>query len=60
MPLNRIAIIVFAALVLIGIWLLISQTRLGLFIRSVTQNLSMAACVGVNTAKVDMLAFGLG
>ena len=60
MPLNRIAIIVFAALVLIGIWLLISQTRLGLFIRSVTQNRSMAACVGVNTAKVDMLAFGLG
>jgi urea transport system permease protein len=60
MPFNRIAIIVFAALVLIGIWLVISRTRLGLFIRSVTQNRSMAACVGVNTAKVDMLAFGLG
>ncbi|MDC1311464.1 urea ABC transporter permease subunit UrtB [Burkholderiales bacterium] len=60
MPFNRIAIIVFAVLVLIGIWLLISQTRLGLFIRSVTQNRSMAACVGVNTAKIDMLAFGLG
>ncbi len=60
MPFNRIAIIVFAVLVLVGIWLVISQTRLGLFIRSVTQNRSMAACVGVNTAKVDMLAFGLG
>jgi urea transport system permease protein len=60
MPFNRIAIIVFAALVLIGIWLVISRTRLGLFIRSVTQNRSMASCVGVNTAKVDMLAFGLG
>lgn len=60
MPFNRIAIIIFAVMVLIGIWLLISQTRLGLFIRSVTQNRSMAACVGVNTAKVDMLAFGLG
>ena len=57
---SAVGIIVFAALVLIGIWLLISQTRLGLFIRSVTQNRSMAACVGVNTAKVDMLAFGLG
>ena len=60
MPFNRIAIIVFAVLVLTGIWLVISQTRLGLFIRSVTQNRSMASCVGVNTAKVDMLAFGLG
>ena len=60
MPFNRIAIIVFAVLVLVGIWLVISQTRLGLFIRSVTQNRSMAACVGVYTAKVDMLAFGLG
>ena len=60
MPFNRIAIIVFAVIVLTGIWLVISQTRLGLFIRSVTQNRSMASCVGVNTAKVDMLAFGLG
>jgi urea transport system permease protein len=60
MPFNRIAIIVFAVIVLTGIWLVINQTRLGLFIRSVTQNRSMASCVGVNTAKVDMLAFGLG
>ena len=60
MPFNRIAIIIFAVFVLGGIWLVISQTRLGLFIRSVTQNRSMASCVGVNTAKIDMLAFGLG
>ena len=60
MPFNRIAIIIFAVFVLGSIWLVISQTRLGLFIRSVTQNRSMASCVGVNTAKIDMLAFGLG
>ncbi|MDG2202754.1 MAG: urea ABC transporter permease subunit UrtB, partial [Burkholderiales bacterium] len=60
MPFNRIAIIIFAVFVLGGIWFVISQTRLGLFIRSVTQNRSMASCVGVNTAKIDMLAFGLG
>ncbi len=60
MPYNRIAIIVFALCVLVGVWLLISRTRLGLFIRSVTQNRSMASCVGVHTARVDLMAFGLG
>ena len=36
------------------------MTRLGLFVRAVTQNRAMAGCVGVRTAKVDTLAFGLG
>jgi urea transport system permease protein len=60
LPYNRIAIVVFAALVLIGMALLISRTRLGLFVRGVTQNRRMAACVGVNTARVDTYAFALG
>jgi urea transport system permease protein len=60
LPYNRIAIIVFAALVLLGMALLIGKTRLGLFVRGVTQNRRMAACVGVNTARVDTLAFSLG
>jgi urea transport system permease protein len=60
LPFNRIVIIVFAALVLAGVALLIARTRLGLFVRGVTQNRRMAACVGVNTARVDMYAFALG
>ncbi len=60
LPYNRIAIIVFTALVLVGIALLIARTRLGLFVRGVTQNRRMAACVGVDTARVDTLAFALG
>jgi urea transport system permease protein len=60
LPYNRIAILVFAALVLAGMALLISRTRLGLFVRGVTQNRRMAACVGVHTAKVDTYAFALG
>jgi urea transport system permease protein len=60
LPYNRIAILVFAALVLSGVALLIARTRLGLFVRGVTQNRRMAACVGVNTARVDMAAFALG
>lgn len=60
LPYNRIFIIAFAALVLVMMWLMISKTRLGLFIRAVTQNRGMASCSGVNTSKVDALAFGLG
>ena len=60
LPYNRLAIIAFAALVLLGVALLISKTRLGLFVRGVTQNRRMASCVGVNTARVDTYAFALG
>ena len=60
LPYNRLAIIVFAALVLLGVTLLIGRTRLGLFVRGVTQNRRMASCVGVNTARVDTYAFSLG
>ena len=60
LPWSRIYIVLFAAAVLIGMWLLLSKTRLGLFIRGVTQNRAMASCVGVPTARVDTWAFGLG
>jgi urea transport system permease protein len=60
LPYSRVFILLFAILVLVGMWLLLSKTRLGLYIRGVTQNRSMAACVGVPTARVDTWAFGLG
>ena len=59
-PFNRIAIIVFALIVLAAVWLLINRTRTGLFVRGVTQNRAMASCTGVPTHRVDMLTFGLG
>jgi urea transport system permease protein len=60
LPWNRVIIVVFALGVLLAVALLISQTRLGLFVRGVTQNRSMAACMGVNTARTDTYAFALG
>ena len=60
LPWNRIAIIGFSLLVLLLVWLLMNRTRLGMFVRAVTQNRQMAGCVGVHTGKVDTLAFGLG
>ena len=57
---NRIVIVIFALLVLLLVWLVLNKTRLGLFVRAVTQNRRMADCVGVPTGRVDMLTFGLG
>lgn len=60
LPYNRLAIVIFAAVVLAAVWLAVNRSRLGLFVRAVTQHRPMAACVGVDTARIDMLAFGLG
>ncbi|MFP3494345.1 urea ABC transporter permease subunit UrtB [Pseudomonas sp. SIMBA_059] len=60
LPYNRIVIIAFALCVVMLTWLLLNKTRLGLNVRAVTQNRNMAACCGVPTGRVDMLAFGLG
>jgi len=60
LPYNRLVILAFAAAVLIGVSLLIARTRLGLFVRGVTQNRPIAACMGVNTARIDTWAFALG
>ncbi len=60
LPWNRIIIIGFAFAVLGGMAFLIARTRLGLFVRGVTQNRPIASCMGVNTARVDTYAFSLG
>ncbi|MBW9105213.1 urea ABC transporter permease subunit UrtB [Paraburkholderia phenoliruptrix] len=60
LPYNRLAILAFA-LIVVGIaWAVLTKTRLGLFVRAVTQNRRMAACVGVKTARVDSYAFAFG
>ncbi len=60
LPYNRLVIIGFAAAVLLGMAFLIGKTRLGLFVRGVTQNRPIASCMGVNTARIDTYAFALG
>ena len=57
---NRISIFLFALLVVLFVWIILQYTRLGLFVRAITQNRQMANCVGVPTGRIDMLTFGLG
>jgi urea transport system permease protein len=42
------------------LWLALQRTRLGLEVRAVAQNRAMARAMGVRSARVDALTFGLG
>ncbi len=57
---NRFYIIIFALVVFAGLLTLLRRTPLGLQMRAVTQNRAMAAEMGIRTARVDALTFGLG
>jgi urea transport system permease protein len=57
---NRMWIIVFTGLVFVALLGMLRFTRLGLEMRAVTQNRGMAAAVGIRTARIDALTFGLG
>ena len=56
----RIAIFVLALLFLVFFLWLMNRTRLGLEVRAVTQNPGMAASMGINPDRINMLTFGLG
>lgn len=57
---NRLFIIGFAVFIVVLTWLLLTRTSLGLQIRAVMQNRSMAACLGVRTHRVNALTFAFG
>jgi urea transport system permease protein len=57
---NRLVILVFCFIVLGVLALVLKRTSFGLHMRAVTQNRDMAAAMGIRTARVDALTFGLG
>jgi urea transport system permease protein len=57
---NRLYIIIFCLLVFISLILVMKKTLLGLQVRAVSQNRSMARAMGVRSEWVDALTFGLG
>jgi len=57
---NRLWIICFALAVFVALLGLLRYTRFGLEMRAVTQNRPMAASMGIRTARIDALTFGLG
>ena len=56
----RIAIFVLGVAFLLLLLFILNRTRLGLEVRAVTQNPKMAASMGINPARINMMTFGLG
>jgi branched-chain amino acid transport system permease protein len=59
-PLYRLAIIVVATIVAIGLWLLLDRTRLGAMIRAGVDDPDMARVVGIRVSQLFTIVFGLG
>jgi urea transport system permease protein len=57
---NRLYIIVFCFIVVGALALILNRTNFGLHMRAVTQNRPMASVMGIRTARIDALTFGLG
>ena len=57
---NRLWIICFSLVTFAALLAMLRFTRLGLEMRAVTQNRAMAASMGIRTARIDALTFGLG
>jgi branched-chain amino acid transport system permease protein/urea transport system permease protein len=59
-PVYRIFIIFLAVVMMSLVAYLMLKTRFGLYCRAVRQNREMAAALGVDTDRIDLLSFGLG
>ena len=60
LTLNRLYIIAFCLIVFVALYLILRFTRLGIEVRAVSQNRSMARAMGVRSEWVDAMTFGLG
>jgi urea transport system permease protein len=59
-PYYRMFLIVLAALMMAGTFYLIFRTDFGLKVRAVRRNRAIAGCLGIDTAKIDMMIFTFG
>ena len=59
-PNYRLAIIVIAIIVAIGLWLLLERTRLGAMIRAGVDDPDMARVVGIRVSQLFTIVFSLG
>lgn len=57
---NRLFIFIFSLMVFFALLMILKKTSLGLKVRAVSQNRSMARAVGVKANWVDAMTFGLG
>lgn len=59
-PVYRLFLIVTALSIMATCYLIIRYTRFGLDVRTVIQDREMAACMGINTRRINLMAFSAG
>ncbi len=57
---NEIFIILVGIIVLVGVWLLLQRTRIGMIIRAGVQDSEMVEALGINVRQVFTMVFALG
>lgn len=57
---GRLYIIIFSIFVFLSVLFVLKKTSLGLKVRAVTQNRSMAQAMGIKTGFIDAITFGFG
>ncbi len=59
-PIYRLAIILLAVVIALGLWLLLERTRLGAMIRAAVDDAAMARAVGIRVSHLFTIVFALG
>ncbi|MBW8906733.1 MAG: branched-chain amino acid ABC transporter permease, partial [Betaproteobacteria bacterium] len=59
-PTYRVFLIMFSALIIVGLWFGVERTRWGAMVRAAVDNRGMAQSVGINTRLLFMATFALG
>ncbi len=59
-PIYRLFVVAVTAAVLVGLWLLLEKTNIGLVIRAGTRDPLMVRALGVDLGRIWLIVFGLG
>ena len=54
---TRVLLVAFALLSILGVWLLLERTRLGLAMRALASDRSISSLIGISAPKVDAMAW---
>ncbi len=59
-PFYFLFVMLIAIVAGLGIWLVMSKTRIGMMLRAISMDREMAKAMGIRIARLNTLAFGLG
>lgn len=60
LPYDFIITLSLTGIILVGLYLFLRKTKLGMSLRAVSQNRLGATLMGINAEKIDMISFGIG